>query len=79
MNDLVAEAKYDIALSDLHNAFANIHSSMGLDPFGFDVDGSETVSQLSEKLRQHWEARGDWTAGKSSNENVIAFVDLEEK
>ncbi|MEO1151651.1 MAG: TolC family protein [Pseudomonadota bacterium] len=59
MNKLVAEAKFDIALADLQNAFANMHSSMGFDPFGIDVTGDETVDQLTAKLRDHWGARGD--------------------
>ncbi|MEO0832416.1 MAG: hypothetical protein AAFY13_03875, partial [Pseudomonadota bacterium] len=59
MNKLVAEAKFDIALADLQNAFANMHSAMGFDPFSVDVTGDETVDQLTAKLRDHWGARGD--------------------
>lgn len=59
MNKLVAEAKYDIAVADLQNAYANIHSSMGIDPFGADITGDENVSELSGKLQALWESRGD--------------------
>ena len=59
MNKIVADAKYDIALSDLQNAFANVHSAMGLDPFGADVTGQESVSELAKRLADHWRERGD--------------------
>ena len=59
MNQIVAEAKYDLAVADLQNAFANIHSSMGFDPYGGDVSGQEPVMELANKLQQHWENRGN--------------------
>lgn len=59
MNKLVAEAKFDIAVADLQNAFANMHSSMGLDPYGPDVSGEEDVRDLASKLEAHWANRGD--------------------
>jgi len=59
MNQILAETKYDLAVADLQNAFANIHSSMGFDPYGVDISGQEPVSELAEKLQQHWENRGD--------------------
>ena len=62
MNKLVAEAKFDIALADLQNAFATMHSAMGLDPFGVDVNGNETVDELTAKLKHHWSQRGDQVA-----------------
>ena len=58
MNKIVAEAKFDIALADLQNAFANMHASMGIDPYGPDVRGDENVVTLANKLRSHWQARG---------------------
>ncbi|MEM8772431.1 MAG: TolC family protein [Pseudomonadota bacterium] len=62
MNEIVAEAKYDIALADLHNAFANIHSSMGLDPFGVDVRSDLSVGELSDLLKTQWDERGETIA-----------------
>ncbi len=59
MNQILSEAKYDLAVADLQNAFANIHSSMGFDPYGGDVSGQEPVAELAAKLQQHWENRGD--------------------
>ncbi len=59
MNQIVADAKYDIALADLQNSFANIHAAMGLDPFGVDVTGEESLAELSDKIREHWRAQGD--------------------
>ena len=68
MNQILAEARYDLAVADMQNAFANIHSSMGYDPYGDDVSGYETVTDLARKLEQHWENRGD----------EIAFVPVQE-
>ena len=59
MNDIVAEAKYDIALADLHNAFANIYSSMGVDPFGVDVSTELSVDELAKRLKSYWDERGE--------------------
>ena len=66
MNKLVAEAKFDIAVADLQNAFANLHSSMGLDPYGSDVTGTENVQELAAKLQEHWERRGDKSASNNA-------------
>lgn len=72
MNKLVAEAKYDIALADLQNAFANIHSSMGLNPFGDDVTGDENVDMLANKLQAHWVGRGDQIANDTADTVTLA-------
>jgi outer membrane protein TolC len=57
MNTLVAEVKYDIAYADAENAYANLFSSMGLDGYGTDLDGRETVKTLSASLASWWSAR----------------------
>ncbi len=65
MNTLVADVKYDIAFAELHNAFANIYASIGLDPYaqnGFDP--SMSVGQLSKVLRNVWIERGDFSQAK---------------
>ena len=59
MNNIVAEARYDIALSNLHNSFANLHAAMGLDPLKEDVAADLSVEELSGQLREIWRERGD--------------------
>ncbi len=73
MNQIIAEAKYDLAVADLQNAFANIHSSMGFDPYGADVSGQEPVMELASKLQQHWENRGDEISFVAPLENVDGY------
>jgi outer membrane protein TolC len=62
MNSLVAEVRLDIALAELQNAFANVHASMGLDPFGEGVSSHDGVAALSAHLRRLWNGRGDRVA-----------------
>ncbi len=65
MNTLVAEAKYDIAYAQLQNAYANLFSSMGLDPYAWEIDRSQSVSSVTAALKQLWFERGDLNAGWS--------------
>ncbi|MEQ1651598.1 MAG: TolC family protein, partial [Hyphomicrobium sp.] len=65
MNTLVAEAKYDIAYAQLQNAYANLFSSMGLDPYGWEIDRNQSVQSVSATLKQLWFERGDLNAGWS--------------
>jgi outer membrane protein TolC len=65
MNTLVAEAKYDIAYAQLQNAYANLFSSMGLDPYNWEIDRGQTVSDMAKSLKQLWFERGDLNAGWS--------------
>lgn len=65
MNTLVAEAKYDIAFAQLQNAYANLFSSMGLDPYAWEVDRAQSVKDVTATLRQLWFERGDLNAGWS--------------
>ena len=65
MNTLVAEAKYDIAYAQLQNAYANLFSSMGLDPYAWEIDRAKSVESVSETLKQLWFERGDLNAGWS--------------
>jgi len=60
MNTLVASAEYDIAYSDLQNAFATIYSSIGVDPWGDFLDTSADVAILAGSLKQVWHERGDF-------------------
>lgn len=63
MNTLVAEAKYDIAYAQLQNAYANLFSSMGLDPYNWEIDRGLTVDAMASSLKQLWFERGDLNAG----------------
>lgn len=63
MNTLVAEAKYDIAYAQLQNAYANLFSSMGLDPYNWEIDRAQPVAGLASSLKQLWFERGDLNAG----------------
>ncbi len=65
MNTLVAEAKYDIAYAQLQNAYANLFSSMGLDPYSWEIDREQGVGAMSAALKQLWFERGDLNAGWS--------------
>ena len=59
MNALVADAKYDIALADLQNSFANLYASIGVDPFGPALTDGDSIDSMAEKLHQHWVSLGD--------------------
>ncbi|MFZ1815338.1 MAG: TolC family protein [Rhizobiaceae bacterium] len=59
MNTLVASADYDIAFADLQNAFAAIYTSIGVDPWGDELDVNLPVDELTARLRDTWRARGD--------------------
>jgi outer membrane protein TolC len=63
MNTLVAEAKYDIAYAQLQNAYANLFSSMGLDPYASELDRSQDVKAMTVSLKKLWFERGDLNAG----------------
>jgi outer membrane protein TolC len=65
MNTLVAEAKFDMAYSQLQNAYANLFSSMGLDPYAWEINADQDVASLSASLKQLWFERGDLSAGWS--------------
>jgi outer membrane protein TolC len=59
MSTLLAAVKYDVAYADLQNAFANVYSSIGIDPYGEGVNNDEGVKALSASLRSTWIERGD--------------------
>lgn len=61
MNAMIADAKYDIALATLHNAFANVYASMGINPYGDDVVGDEDIADMTNKLQAYWARQGDQT------------------
>ncbi len=89
MNALVAEFRRDVAFADLQNAFANIYSSIGLDPYAGTVTGRESVAELSSQLANLWRSRGDILRGpdpeltspmalpQNSEAESLAYVDAE--
>ena len=53
MNTLVAEAKYDIAYSNLQSAYASLFASIGWDPY-VEADPSQGVNDIAVQLRDSW-------------------------
>ncbi|MCP4936110.1 MAG: TolC family protein [bacterium] len=58
LNTLVAEAKYDIANSELQSAYANLFTSIGWDPYVV-TNRSLTVDNLAAQLRESWSETGE--------------------
>ena len=54
MNQLVSEARYDIAYAELQNSYADIFSAVGQEVYGDIAANTATVDTLSEHLRSHW-------------------------
>lgn len=54
MNMMVAEIKYDIAYSDVENAYASIYAALGVDPFPVNKDMS-SVKALANSLKQYFD------------------------
>jgi multidrug efflux system outer membrane protein len=54
MNMMVAEIKYDIAYSDVENAYASIFASIGVDPFPINTDMS-TVGALTGSITKYFD------------------------
>ncbi len=53
MNALLAEVQFDIAYSDLQNAFASLFSAIGIDPAP-PVAEDISVNELARVLEAHW-------------------------
>jgi len=77
MNTLVSRMRYDMALADLQNAYANVYASLGIDPVEPNMDTTEPVNVLASKLRVMWADRRDAVAlietappGDNSNQLV---------
>ncbi|WP_233151674.1 TolC family protein [Pelomonas sp. KK5] len=54
LNNVVSEIRYDVALADLQNAFANLYSSMGVDIVDGQVSSNDSVDALAARLRGVW-------------------------
>ena len=66
MNTLVSQVRYDMALADLQNAYANVYASLGIDPVEEGMSSAEPVAQLAGKLRGMWAKRHDAVASAPS-------------
>ncbi len=56
MNMMVAEVKYDIAYSDVENAYASIFAALGIDPYPINIDSdNSSVNTLSESIMHYFE------------------------
>jgi outer membrane protein TolC len=59
MNMLMAEVRFDVAMADMQNAFANVHASIGSDAFDDTMSSRDDVAALSGKLKKLWAGRDD--------------------
>lgn len=57
MNTLISEVKYDVTYADAQNSYANLFASMGIDEFGPEVSGRESVADLARSLENLWTER----------------------
>lgn len=57
MNAVLAEVRYDIAFSDVQNAYANLYASMGVDNFDTDIRSDMSIKELADSLEEHWTER----------------------
>lgn len=71
MNMMVAEIKYDIAFSDVENAYASIFAAIGVDPFPINTDTS-SVESLTNSIMKYFD-------GLSLHEQLFSMkVDMSE-
>jgi len=59
MKSLITEVKYDIAFADMQNAYANLFAAVGIDDFGPDITGAESLAQISSSLENLWASRAN--------------------
>jgi len=59
LNLVVAEAKRDVMLANLHTSAANVMSSMGLDLQSSEIDHALGVKELTQRLASLWSSRGN--------------------
>ncbi len=57
MNQIVAEARYDIAYADTQEAFAQLYAAMGYDPFSAHTETDENVKTVAQTLSELWGSR----------------------
>lgn len=66
MNTLVSRVRYDMALADLQNSYANVYASLGIDPVDANMSTAEPVNELAGKLRGMWAKRQDAVAAAAA-------------
>ena len=69
MNTLVAEVKHDIAFASVQTAYANLFSSMGLDPYAEELAQHMSVSALASGLR----AKALDAGGRGANVKTVSY------
>ena len=57
MNTLTEEVRHDIVFADLQNARANTYAAIGMDTFGPEVSGRESIATLAASLERLWTGR----------------------
>jgi outer membrane protein TolC len=67
MNALLAEVRFDLAHAQMQNAFANVYTAMGLDPFDATINLGADVKTVSSGLLALWKKRGDTMGAKTVN------------
>jgi outer membrane protein TolC len=67
MNALLAEVRFDLAHAQMQNAFANVYTALGLDPFDSTINLGADVKTISLGLQNLWRKRGDAMGAKSKN------------
>jgi outer membrane protein TolC len=64
---ILAELRFDLTYAETQTAYANLYSSIGLNPYAPDVTGNESVADLSGSLRGLWARREDVSAVAQTN------------
>ncbi|MEL6600946.1 MAG: hypothetical protein AAFR40_15615, partial [Pseudomonadota bacterium] len=59
LNAVLGSLRYDVTYADLQSAFANLYSSVGLDPYAPGLNGDESIDEMAQALRELWFDRGD--------------------
>jgi len=67
MNTIISEARRDSLHAEMQEASAQIYTAMGYDPYGADIDGTESISTIAQSLQILWDAR-------SANSDLQASV-----
>lgn len=57
LNFVLSEIRYDVAYSDVQNAYANLYASMGLDNFDIDASQDIPINKLATALEEYWTER----------------------
>lgn len=64
---ILAEMRFDLAYAETQTAYANLYSSIGLNPYAPDVTGHESVADLAGSLRSLWQRRENVSAVAHTN------------